>query len=621
MKFKFKFNKKLLILLCSFIFLAFSIISIRDTYARYVTSLTTKSHVELGRWLLTVNNHNIMENSDFSAAISPLLNTSTDYMLENKIVPGSSCYIDFNVDYTNVNMPFRYTLTYNPDATAYLEDLKFTTYTINGVTSEYIGNSLTSIIIPDGVTTLQNLKLNFIWLDGAGEASDDIADTKYAYDNDKIKLHFNISFTQLQPIEKAKIDITDPIWNDHKASVTIVNLSDYDTEYQILENASSVIQADNWTSVPNSTLEISNLSLGNVVVARTSDGALFGQQIRKEIKDTTKPTVTIENLPEVWTNENITLVVIASDNESDLHAQPYSFDGGSTWQTSNSKTYSGTASAIVIKVRDKAGNITTQTIDIIKIDNTPPSVTIAKTPPTYTDQNVTLTISASDNQSNLHDLPYSFDGGATWQASNTRTYTENTSGIVIKVRDKLENTSTHTIDIDNIDRTPPSITISGNPTDWTNEDVTLTINASDSQSDLHATPYSFDGGSTWQASNRKTYTENTSGIVIKVRDTLGNTSTQTVNITYIDNDPPSVTISGNPTTWTDQDVTLTINASDSQSNLHATPYSFDGGATWQTSNAKTYTENTSGIVIKVRDRLGNTYTQTVDITKIDKSSP
>lgn len=36
-------------------------------------------------------------------------------------------------------------------------------------------------------------------------------------------------------------------------------------------------------------------------------------------------------------------------------------------------------------------------------------------------------------------------------------------------------------------------------------------------------------------------------------------------------------------------------------------YSFDGGATWQSSNSKTYTENTQKIVIKVKDKSGKIY--------------
>lgn len=57
----------------------------------------------------------------------------------------------------------------------------------------------------------------------------------------------------------------------------------------------------------------------------------------------------------------VKLIVFASDNESGLHADAYSFDGGTTWQASRQKIYTGTSLNLavnLIAVRDRAGNIT-----------------------------------------------------------------------------------------------------------------------------------------------------------------------------------------------------------------------------------------------------------------------
>ena len=156
---------------------------------------------------------------------------------------------------------------------------------------------------------------------------------------------------------------------------------------------------------------------------------------------------------------------------------------------------------------------------------------IEENPTSWTKGNVTLTINAEDSLAGLAEKPYSFDGGETWQSENTKTYTENTDGIVIKVKDKLDNINTHeTINITKIDRVRPTITsVTGNPTQLTEEDVTLTISAYDNLSGLEA--YSFDGGETWQTENTKTYTENTSGIIIAVKDQAGNVATYAETIT------------------------------------------------------------------------------------------
>ena len=87
------------------------------------------------------------------------------------------------------------------------------------------------------------------------------------------------------------------------------------------------------------------------------------------------------------------------------------------------------------------------------------------------------------------------------------------------------------------------------------------------------------------------------------------------------NPPEIVEVDGNPETWTNQDVTLLVVVNRNQQ-LADMPYSFDGGVTWQFENEKTYTENTSGIEIRVKDPYGNIGTYpTINIDKIDKNPP
>jgi archaellum component FlaC len=69
-------------------------------------------------------------------------------------------------------------------------------------------------------------------------------------------------------------------------------------------------------------------------------------------------------------------------------------------------------------------------------------------------------------------------------------------------------------------------------------------------------------------------------------------------------------------------VPLIVNASDAMSGLAEKAYSFDGGQTWQQSNAKTYDSNIDGIVVKVKDAIENIATyETINIIKIDKTAP
>ena len=94
------------------------------------------------------------------------------------------------------------------------------------------------------------------------------------------------------------------------------------------------------------------------------------------------------------------------------------------------------------------------------------------------------------------------------------------------------------------------------------------------------------------------------------------------NIAYeIDDTSPEINrIEGNITDKTSENVVLKVIASDNQSGLALRAYSFDNGETWQESNEKTYSENTQGITIKVRDNIGNetTYEEKININNIEK---
>ena len=166
------------------------------------------------------------------------------------------------------------------------------------------------------------------------------------------------------------------------------------------------------------------------------------------------------------------------------------------------------------------------------------------------------------------------------------------------------------------DSTPPVITsITGNPSDWTNQNVTLTINATDNVSlgDLNTPPYSFDDGVTYQYTNNKTFSVN-QFVNIRVRDLAGNFTNQQVTINKIDKSSPSVTL---PSGWvnqyvvgsiTSQQLLATYNLTDNQSGLN---------------NSLTTISNFNGSLIgsynpliSVTDNVGNTYNFTSPIVTI-----
>jgi len=357
--------------------------------------------------------------------------------------------------------------------------------------------------------------------------------------------------------------------------------------------------------------------------------------------DTTAPTLEIKNTLTTW-GEKDTILVTATDDLIGLSGVSIStvkneyhwelienspLEYNHTFEVSDNGTY-------YISVKDAYHHITTKSIVIDKIDTIAPvlSEITNSSNGEWTTESITLSWTITEEESGIDKVEYSLDN-TTWNPLLESEWTglsrnnDRNDTVYIRVTDKAGHVSEVKSTNLRIDTAVPSITnVTGNPTDWTNSDVTLTINgASDTLSGLAETPYSFDNGVTWQTESTKVYTENTNDIVIKVKDKLGNVYThESISVTKIDKTAPSVTdVTGNPADWTKNDVTLTINgASDTLSGLAESPYSFDNGVTWQVENTKVYTENTNDIVIKVKDKLGNVYThESISITKIDKTIP
>jgi len=148
-------------------------------------------------------------------------------------------------------------------------------------------------------------------------------------------------------------------------------------------------------------------------------------------------------------------------------------------------------------------------------------------------------------------------------------------------------------------------TITYSEEDWTTNDVVATLNIKEGDTITNN-----------NGQNTYTFTEN-GEFEFQYTDAKGVQGTKIAKVENIDKDKPEVKITGIPTEYTDESVTLVIEATDNLSGLAELPYSFDGGKTWQEINTKTYEDNISGIIIQVRDILGNTYIhEEINITQI-----
>ena len=81
--------------------------------------------------------------------------------------------------------------------------------------------------------------------------------------------------------------------------------------------------------------------------------------------------------------------------------------------------------------------------------------------------------------------------------------------------------------------------------------------------------------------------------------------------------PSGFDVIGNPTSWTNNDVTLTVVPMD---DADIAEYSFDGGKTWSNTPSMTFTQNTD-VSVATKDSCGNISSAVIPITKIDKVAP
>ncbi|WP_462410096.1 OmpL47-type beta-barrel domain-containing protein [Neobacillus sp. Marseille-QA0830] len=251
----------------------------------------------------------------------------------------------------------------------------------------------------------------------------------------------------------------------------------------------------------------------------------------------------------------------------------------------------------------------------------------------------------------------SYSAGTTSEAEHTLTYATATSGSTVSIAlngQSLSNASpvnltlkegpntitmvvssesgdqfqTYNITVNLLDHTAP-VTKSNAPTDWSKDDVTVKLDASDNQSGVAETFYSVDGseyvnGTSFTISSEGEYT-----ISFYSVDKTGNIEKAQNQHVLIDKTAPLSTAAVTPAQpeglngWFVSDVQLSLNVSDTLSGVDKTEYSLDGGNTWQTYNGPV-TVNQDGVYdvcYRSSDNAGNLEETKRMAIHLDRTAP
>ncbi len=190
------FKNRLFRLLAACMSLLLLINMIEDTYAKYVSSAEAESTFTIARWAFTVNNQDVISNSDFSNTLVPVIDTNAN-IASGVIAPTSTGYFDITIDASNVGVSFDETITVTSGDDNTVTDLVFTGYTKNNGTLIPITNSntLTTTHLLSQNPTTTTYRFFIEWVDGNGETMDNEDDTQASIDG-VASVNISIQFIQ-----------------------------------------------------------------------------------------------------------------------------------------------------------------------------------------------------------------------------------------------------------------------------------------------------------------------------------------------------------------------------------------------------------------------------------------
>lgn len=155
-----------------------TLFSIRSTYAKYYEKISSNYDIGMKKWLIKVNDYDIISENNWSQIIRPTLerNRNANYGV---LVPTSSGYFDIVIDFLDVDVPFKAEFAIEQSGQNQLSDLKLEYYDSDDNELE-----LPIIINPEETeSSLLEIKVKFIWYDGEDENMDDEADTNFLEEN------------------------------------------------------------------------------------------------------------------------------------------------------------------------------------------------------------------------------------------------------------------------------------------------------------------------------------------------------------------------------------------------------------------------------------------------------
>ncbi len=183
------------------------------TYSKYVAGTTSDIEVLFAKWQILVNDVDITSNTSSTVSFIPTIEAN-EYVASNKLAPTSKGYFDINIDPTNVDVSFKYTINLNV-LNENIPDLMITKYAI--LPENFIEGDPLDLITLNGSTItntfnydkgIENfsfkaftIRVFFEWYEGTEESMNNEQDTNIGEtavtEDTKFQMSANIAFEQI----------------------------------------------------------------------------------------------------------------------------------------------------------------------------------------------------------------------------------------------------------------------------------------------------------------------------------------------------------------------------------------------------------------------------------------
>lgn len=245
-------------------------------------------------------------------------------------------------------------------------------------------------------------------------------------------------------------------------------------------------------------------------------------------------------------------------------------------------------------------------------------VTTANAPTEWVNEDVQISLSATDNEVGVEKTYYSL-GGEWFEGTVFSIEEAGVHEVSFYSVDKVGNTEKpQTIEV-KIDKTAP-VTTSNVVDAWNNKDVQVELTSTDNLSKVAKRFYSISGSEFVEGTSFSISTEDINEVSFYSVDEAGNVeNVQTVEI-RIDKTAPSTT-SNVVDSWNNKDVQVELTATDNLSGVNKTFYSINGSEYIEGISFTVRTEEINELSFYSVDEAGNVEdAQTIEV-KIDKTAP